>query len=450
MATLLKIYPPQTAQVLDLVQQLQSHERIPVNEHQQVQAQQLQRLFAHAWHHSSFWRERLQQSGLTVNSNVMQVLAKMPMLTRQDLQTNFEASRARAPGWSDEHIATSITSGSTGLPVRVEKLAQLYAPIFAALGRLEGLWHQRDPQQKLAMLGVGLTDEAKDSWDVLSESLGLKGVCVTRCLDDRPMHTHLHWLAEVKPTYLKCSPMVAADLATLALEQKQTIQIRHIMCQSERVSPRHRELCHQAFGATIVDRYTCEESGWIALQCPEHGQLHVINPTTLLEIVDDDLQPCPPGQIGRVLLTSLHSYTMPLIRYDLGDLAEWGRCECGCTWPVIGKLWGRTRHRLQLRNGQLLAMPFLGDDIGKIPSIREFRLLQYCGGEVEIQLSAANPLTDSDRKQIEDIFVTNGLSNVDLYINQVPSIEWPIGRKREEFVRLDIPMPGAQTTSEAS
>lgn len=437
----LRFHHPQIALVLNMVQQLQSHEHIAVEVQQQLQAIELEKLFKHAWHHSPFWRERLNQAGLTVDADPLSVLARLPILERHDLQVQFEDSRARAPGWGDEHMTVSVTSGSTGQPVRVEKLVQTYTPLFSALGCLENLWHRRDAGKTLAILGVGLKDELTVGWDGLSISQGHKGPCVKRCLDDRPMSSHLDWLCEVSPTYLKCSPMVAADLAVLALERGLQIELEHILCQSERVSPRHRALCLAAFGAPIIDRYTCEESGWIALQCPEHGQLHVVNPSVLLEIVDDDLKPCPPGVIGRVLLTSLHSYAMPLIRYDLGDLAEWGACECACTWPVIGKLWGRTRHRLQMRNGQQIAMPFLGDDLGKILAIREFRVLQYRGGEVEIQLGAFSPLTQADRQQIEGIFVMNGLSDVDLYITEVATIDWTPGRKREEFQRVAGEMP---------
>ena len=441
MTSPLRFYHPQVALVLNLMQQLQARERVAVDVLRASQAQELQKLFKHAWQHSTFWRERLNQAGLATEPNPRAVLSRLPALERHHLQTHFDDARARAPGWGDDLMTVSVTSGSTGQPVRVEKLIQTYTPLYSALGCLDNLWHQRNPAKKLAMLGVGLKDEVKEGWDGLSVSLGHVGPCVKRNLDDRTLHSHLQWLAEVQPDYLKCGPMVAADLAALALEQGITLKIEHIMCQSERVSPRHRVLCQRAFGATLIDRYTCEESGWIALQCPEHGQLHVVYPTTLLEIVDENLKPCPPGALGRVLLTSLHSYAMPLIRYDLGDLAEWGTCECGRTWPVIGKLWGRSRNRLQLRNGQLLAMPFLGDDVGKIPTVREFRVLQYRDGEVEIQLSAYSPLTEADCQQIANIFRLNGLSDIDLHITEVPTIDWPVGRKREEFVRVDAPMP---------
>tara|TARA_R100001039_G_C1850520_1_gene110742 strand:+ start:3369 stop:3659 length:291 start_codon:yes stop_codon:yes gene_type:complete len=87
----------------------------------------------------------------------------------------------------------------------------------------------------------------------------------------------------------------------------------------------------------------------------------VTSGTVIVEILDDHHQPCPPGVPGRVVVTSLHSFAMPIIRYELGDLAEWGPpCACGLTWPVIAALRGRVRRRVRLPDGSSRVMPFLG------------------------------------------------------------------------------------------
>ncbi|RLM48673.1 hypothetical protein DVK02_18890, partial [Halobellus sp. Atlit-31R] len=150
-------------------------------------------------------------------------LPRLPLLARHDLQIRFEDARARAPGWHDEHMTVAATSGSTGQPVRVEKLVQTYAPLYAALAWLDKVWHRRDPGGTLAILGVMLPDDCQHGWDGLSVSLGHAGMRLMRCLDDRSMQSHLQWLDELRPRYLKCSPMVAASLAALALEQGRTI-----------------------------------------------------------------------------------------------------------------------------------------------------------------------------------------------------------------------------------
>ncbi len=442
MAEPLKFYSPQAAQLLFMAQQIRAHERASPQELNSAQEKQLFMLLLHAWQYSPYWKAQLQFVGFDPSAPQIVAFQRLPALTRQTLQSSPANLRARWPALKEDRILVANTSGSTGVPVRVEKDAEVYSNLYSAISWIEGLWHHRDPRKRIASLGIGVKDGNSKSWGGLYESLGLFGPGAARSLSTGTLESHLHWLTEFKPDYLKCSPSIAADFALLALDRGIALPLEQILSQSERVTTRQRDLCRKAFGATIVDRYSCEESGWIALPCPSHHNLHVLSATVLVEIVDDAGNPCPPGKIGRVLITSLHSFAMPLIRYEIGDLAEWGpACGCGMTLPVIGRLWGRIRHQLQMPDGSLKAMAFLGDDLGRITAIREFRILQYRTNDLEIQVQAVDQLSDLDRQAIHEVFAENGLGSLPLRIREVEAIVWDIGRKREEFQRLDIPFP---------
>lgn len=434
----LRFLTPQAAQIVHLLEQVRGFESITTAEQTKLQQLQLHVLFCHAAQHSSFWKERLNGAGFTPGKPSPHILSQLPVLTRSDLQHRTDSIRAYWPGLNREQIDVTTTSGSTGTPVRVERFTAWYAPLFKAITRQDDLWHNRDPKQTLCVIGAGLKDQVRDNWGGTYIALGLKGNVFTRALGDRSLDSHLDWLLEHKPRYLKCSPFLAASMARLALERGIQLPIEHIISQSERVTPQQRSLCQQVFGAKIVDRYSCEEIGWIALQCPKHEHYHVMNPSVLVEIVDENGAPSEPGQVGRVLLTSLHSYAMPIIRYEVGDLAEWGGpCDCGMTLPVIKRLWGRKRHMLTLPDGSQVPMPFLGDDIGKIDRILEFQIAQYDDGVLEIQLKnrSGAPLTQGENHALQAVFPQNGLHGLTLRIREVNEIDWGPGWKREEFVR---------------
>ena len=442
-ADLLQMYNPHVAQLSLMVQQIRAYEKLPLDEQTRLRDLQLHVLLCHAWKFSSFWRQRLVQAGFDPACADSGVFLRLPPLMRTDLQNSREAVRARWPGLNDAQISVNTSSGSTGQPVQVEVASTIYEPIYNATDWVHGMWLQRDGNKKLAILSAGAINEDLRSWGGLHELAGMQGVCARRNLGARPMSAHLDWLCEEKPDYLKCSPFVAAELAQSALDTKVQLPIWHILSQFERVTPRQRALCQQAFGARIIDRYSCEEVGWMAMQCPKHDHLHVMNASVYIEIVDEQGAACPPGKMGRVLVTSLHSYAMPIIRYDIGDLAEWGEpCDCGLTSPVIARLWGRRRHLARLPSGGEFAMPHLGDDLGKIEPIREFRIRQYLGAEIEIQISATRALSESEIAEAKNVFTLNGLPGLPVFVTEVPSIDWTPGRKREEFVRLDEPWPG--------
>ena len=159
--------------------------------------------------------------------------------------------------------------------------------------------------------------------------------------------------------------------------------------------------------------------------------------TTIIEIVDEALNPCPPGVAGRVLVTSLQSYAMPIIRYDIGDIAEWGEeCDCGIRLPVIKRLWGRRRNLVRLPDGEMRPMVFHGDDVAKIPEIREFRLVQQKNSDIDFFVRATRPLSVEEVEALRTLVLKID-SQLVVTVREVAAIDWGAGLKRDEFVRLE-------------
>jgi phenylacetate-CoA ligase len=85
-----------------------------------------------------------------------------------------------------------------------------------------------------------------------------------------------------------------------------------------------------AFRCPVVDNYNSREVWTIAFQC-RLGHLHVNDDCVQIEIVDDRGVPVEScGTAGRLVVTGLHSYAMPLVRYALGDRVQYE--ECVCPW----------------------------------------------------------------------------------------------------------------------
>jgi phenylacetate-CoA ligase len=160
-----------------------------------------------------------------------------------------------------------------------------------------------------------------------------------------------------------------------------------------------------------VDIYTCEEAGYLALQCPVSGDYHVQSENIILEIVDEQGAPCPSGQIGQVLITSLHNFATPLIRYEVGDLAEFGEpCACGRGLPVIRRIHGRKRSRLRLPSGESL-FPYLGEhgDITRATGVKlkQFQCVQHSLEEVELKLVSERPLDAAEQATVGALMQRN-------------------------------------------
>ena len=435
----LKFYNASAAQALQLLAQLKDHHALSLTDHVKVQTKGIAEILMHAFQYSKFWRSRLVQSGFDEKFPYAFSFNSLSPLTREELQNQFEELRARWPNCETDKIFTVASSGSTGQPVRVEKYGDHYLMLENALALLELDWFARDADKTIAYLGPQVeVDKLLPTWGGIYQALGHKGRYFKRSFSGKTIASHLDWLLEIKPNYFKCSPYLAAQIAELAIETGKQISIDQIISMSESVSPRHRQLCLQAFGAKIVDRYSSEETGMIALQCPHHDHQHVITSAVHVEIVDKAGRACEKGEVGRVLVTVLQSYAMPIIRYDLGDLAEWGQaCDVAPNMPVLSKLWGRVRNKVNLPDGSSFPMAFLGDELGHISNIREFRLKQYLGTEIEFELVLSSPLTEFQLRLISAIMKKSGLGPLAIYINSVSEINWVVGRKRHEFEQVN-------------
>jgi phenylacetate-CoA ligase len=168
----------------------------------------------------------------------------------------------------------------------------------------------------------------------------------------------------------------------------------------EPLTPDVRAACREAWGVPVRDAYSCEELGFIALQCPLHEHYHVQSESVLVEILDEEGRPAAPGQIGAVVLTALHSFAMPLIRYAIGDYAEVGEdCPCGRRLPVLKRIWGRRRNQVTLPDGRC-AWPDVGALWDAIPDVDQIQLLQRDADHVEVRFARRDPLSPAEEPAI--------------------------------------------------
>jgi phenylacetate-CoA ligase len=103
-----------------------------------------------------------------------------------------------------------------------------------------------------------------------------------------------------------------------------------------------RASIENVFGCAVFDEYGARELGPLAHECEAHAGLHVNAESYVVEVVRDG-RPARDGELGEVLVTDLNSRTVPLIRYQLPDLAvAAGRpCACGRGLPLLAAVTGR-------------------------------------------------------------------------------------------------------------
>ena len=149
--------------------------------------------------------------------------------------------------------------------------------------------------------------------------------------------------------------------------------------------------------------------------------------------------PCPVGKPGRVLLTSMQSYAMPLIRYEIGEMAEWGeQCDCGITLPVIKQLWGRTRHLITTPDGKKTYARIYARDCEDLATLLAYRFVLHQNEVVVAQLKVTEQSAELDAAVTER--VQRALSYAyPVQIRYVDEIDWGNSWKQEYFGVSDAP-----------
>ncbi|MBI3708709.1 MAG: phenylacetate--CoA ligase family protein, partial [Proteobacteria bacterium] len=163
-----------------------------------------------------------------------------------------------------------------------------------------------------------------------------------------------------------------------------------------------REECRLAFDAPVIDAYSAQEVCNIAFQCPDHPHLHVLAETIVVEVIDKEGRPCAPGETGRVVVTPLHNYATPLLRYELGDWAEvGGACSCGRTLPVLTRILGRERNNLLLTaTGERYWPAFGTRRFTEIAPILQHQFVQKTADAIEARFVVARSLTPEEERQL--------------------------------------------------
>ncbi len=425
---------PDAAALLALHYQFEHTQWLAADALSALQLTQLASVAAHAYATVPHYRERW--AGLYDPSAPLtwEAFARLPLLTRSDLQTRFELMKSVRIPAQHGAVVEARTSGSTGTPVCVLKTA-VCGLAWRAFTLRDHAWHRRDLGGKLAAIRHGVARAEGDGWGGATQGAVRTGRAATFPVT-ADVGEQLDWLQSQNPDYLLSHPTNLAALAQLSMERGVRLpRLREARTSGEIVSAEVRKLCRAAWNVGVSDMYSSNELGYIALQCPDTGCYHVMAEGVVVEVLDDTGKSCKPGMIGRVVATALNNFATPLLRYEIGDFAEVGApCRCGRGLPALSRIIGRVRNMLVMANGKRFWPGFgLRGLTGEL-RIRQHQLVQKSRELIEVRLVADAPLDAAQegrlRRQLLSKLPPEFRVNV-VYCDAIPR---SAGGKFEDFV----------------
>jgi len=432
----------QGATILAIQYQLNESQWWSPEELMDYQLMQLQTLVQYARRYSPYYSKhlpvRVDLECLTPDN-----WRELPILTRKDLQSAGTAICTSPAPPAHGKTFPITTSGSTGRVVETKgtEVSHLFWTAFALR---EHIWQQRDLSGKLAAIryqknGGALPPDGlrRKGWGNSTDALVCTGPAVSlNVLSD--ISAQAQWLQREDPDYLLTHPSVMFELTRYCKKHNICLpSLRQVRTLAEALPPMLRNACREVWDVGLVDMYSSQEVGYIALQCPEYEHYHVQSEGVLVEVLDQHERPCAPGEIGKVIVTNLHNYAAPLIRYEIGDYTEVGTpCACGRGLPVLKRIMGRYRNLLSLPSGEKRWPTMLGIYTSQdfAPIVDAIQLVQRSLEKIEVRLVAKRPLDSSEREQLTNLIHHNLGYPFQLKFEYVDSIRRSDTGKYEEFI----------------
>ena len=330
------------------------------------QRKRLEKLLQHAYLTTPYYRELLKTE--------TPELSQIPPLEKENIRAQLDELCSTA--FTADQRIKNATGGSTGTPLTFyqdrnywnqRNLSVYYFDRWAG-------WNFGEPQ--LIIWGTPPDVENDGHWkhrlgNFWRNQYWLNGFHLT----DAAMQTAFDEMNRYHPQTILAYPSSLYQFATFLADNglHPKWQLKGIISSAEMLHPHYRTLAETVFKAKVHNRYGGREVGLIAMECAE-GRMHINARDLYLEIES----PNPYTDPGEILITQLNNYTMPFIRYRIGDIGRLSdeMCPCGSALPILAELLGRTTATFRTKTGTLIHGGYFTRQFYNLVGISQFQLIQ--------------------------------------------------------------------------
>ncbi len=229
----------------------------------------------------------------------------------------------------------------------------------------------------------------------------------------------LERIAAARPNILRGLPLYLLWLAERATQKNLKFPtLKAILPYGGLMSEAMAARVSAAMGAPFYDFYGTSEIGAIALQHPGEDGMRVFDDLVLVEVVDNQNRPLPPGQPGRILVTDFHNYAMPLIRYSIEDWGCWLSDDLSTTDPfqlcrnARLKVLGRHVETTRLPSGRLVSARDIMNTLFEDDAILNACVEGRQAGQFTLKYAAGSEIKAATVKNLQSLLEVTDLLRV--------------------------------------
>jgi phenylacetate-CoA ligase len=316
-----------------------------LEENKKIQQKKLYKLIKYASENTPYYKKIIQEYNIQFSEDtIFDDIKKFPILTKDIVRNHFD----KLYKFRDNTYYTNSSGGSTGEPVKLYQ-DKYYLEWGIATKILFDEWAGRRIGDPMVRISASLSDALRGGQNFkgyLRQKFYGVTILNSNRMTDKSMYEFVQKINYIKPGLILTYTDSIDTLARFIQKNNISIHSPHaVMTTASVLYPEIQKKIEKVFRATVFNRYGSREVGDIACNCEKSSGLHSIPDIHYLEVVDNEGKEVALGKTGNIIITLLTNYTMPLIRYKIGDrgiLSDMNRqCEHG--FPFLEKINGRIK-----------------------------------------------------------------------------------------------------------
>lgn len=409
-----------------------------------IQLVRLQELIRHAYFNVPYYQDLMTTSELSYNFlQKLDDLERFPLLSKTDVRKNIHFQMF-AENHDKKYMHRIKTSGSTGEPFicyadkfQLEMRMATTLRAFEMTGWSYGekqlrLWHQT--------LGMSTSQILKEKLDAVF--MRRKFIPAFE-MSKSSLKKLQELIRDYRPKLIDGYAESLNFLASMPFDYG-SYTPKGLMSSAQQLTSETRAKIEEGFKSRVYDKYGSREFSGIAYQCSESSYHHVQDESYIVEILVEG-RPAKPGEIGEIVITDLNNYSVPLIRYRIGDMAyavDQIKCECGRSQTLIGNIVGRTQALIACSNGVWLPGTFFAHFFKDFDwCIKHYQVFQAELGELTLRIVPNGTFLEETRMSIIEMLSKFTGKDTKILIDIVDSIPLLSTGKRTPVisnVRMDF------------
>jgi phenylacetate-CoA ligase len=328
-------------------------------------------------------------------------LCELPILTKTIIRENYEDLI------SHPHKKTHIkktTGGSTGVPLSLAYTQESYSRRNAVMWRGYS-WANLPPGTKAVYLwGTNIDDTSTFSKikDNLYNKFYNRYVFSCFGLNDSKMREFVELVNKIKPDVIVSYVNPIVHLSNWLLENDiKLFPPKSIITGAEPLYDFQRVQIEEAFSSTVYNTFGCREVMLIASECERKKGLHVNIDHLVVESLNKQGQQVH-NESGELVITDLHNYGMPFIRYKNEDLVILSDdlCECGRGLPLMKSVEGRILDCIRTPENKIIPGELFPHYLKDFPGIEKFQVIQEKLSSLIVKLKVNENINNNEIEKI--------------------------------------------------